>query len=136
MSETRLKSIIFHLKKFRTLNDEDVDFVVEKLESAQIKKQEKRVAVIPKKIIKGCHECPHSGHSGAFTIGGARSICNHNSSCRPRRSKEDFKAEYPKYFKESEKDKWEHWSHHWFHRITEGDIPDWCPLLESKNGED
>ena len=30
-----------------------------------------------KVIINSCNECRHGGHSGAFTPGGARPVCEH-----------------------------------------------------------
>lgn len=60
------------------------------------------------KVIKvsNCHECPHVSHSGAFTVGGARTICDHDEACRKR-------------------------GHEWHKRTIkkeDGTPPSWCPL--------
>jgi hypothetical protein len=45
-----------------------------------------------------------------------------------RKSKEEFKAEYPEYYERG--DYGEHWEYHWYHRTVDNDkIPDWCPLM-------
>ena len=50
--------------------------------------------------IKTCSECRHLGHSGAFTPGGARLVCEHSGDSD------------------------------WASRVIAKDksIPDWCPL--------
>lgn len=85
-----------------------------------------------------CRDCMHRDHSGSFTKGGARLICGHSDACQERVSKEQFRAEYPVYKKDSlENDGSWQWKHHWIHRVldTDGqtnelvaDIPEWCPL--------
>ena len=34
--------------------------------------------------INSCTECRHWGHSGAFTKGGAKAVCDHDVSCEQR----------------------------------------------------
>lgn len=79
-----------------------------------------------------CGECCHVDHSGAFTKGGARSICGHSEATETLqklgrlRSKKSFKRAYPEYAG----DVHEYWEHHWFHRTIDRDGPivAWCPL--------
>lgn len=80
--------------------------------------------------VKTCRNCRHIDHSGAFTVRGARPICGHSDACKRRKTKGEFRKEYPEY---AERDT-THWKYHWYHRILgESDayklpIPDWCPL--------
>jgi len=81
--------------------------------------------------IKSCEDCKYIGHSGAFTVRGARDICGHSDACTERVSKSAFRREYPGY----KKDIYEDWKYHWIHRVlssSSGDrvkgIPKWCPL--------
>lgn len=66
--------------------------------------------------INTCSDCPHVGHSGAFTPGGAKPVCDHddatNRVCQ-------FKRNVPK------KERW-----HWKYRQVklDGAVPAWCPL--------
>lgn len=54
--------------------------------------------------INSCTECRHWGHSGAFTKGGAKAVCDHDVSCEKR-------------------------GYDWRDRIIKTDkIPEWCPL--------
>ena len=79
--------------------------------------------------IEKCDQCRHVGHSGAFTIRGARKICSHPNASSKRKTLEEFLNEYPEYkgkYKDYNKN---HWKYHWFNRtIDRDDIPDWCPL--------
>lgn len=82
--------------------------------------------------INTCYDCRHLGHSGSFTHGGARNICDHDEAYRRVRvSKTRFKKMYPMYKSHTYG---EGWKYHWIHRIVEDDnrqitgIPDWCPL--------
>ena len=81
--------------------------------------------------IETCMDCRHRDHSGAFTKGGARQICGHSAACSERRSKTQFKKEYPMYSSDSKE---KGWKYHWYHRILDNEkgellpIPDWCPL--------
>jgi recombinational DNA repair protein (RecF pathway) len=72
-----------------------------------------------------CRACHHSDHSGGFTIRGARVICGHSDACEVRRTREDLAKEYPEYVKDYAKASWRH---HWYNRVTDGVIPEWCPL--------
>lgn len=74
--------------------------------------------------LDNCNQCHHNDHSGSFTAGGARQICGHSDACKARRSKEEFLNEYPMYGKRDLSS----WKYHWYNRITDGEIPDWCPL--------
>ena len=76
--------------------------------------------------IKNCSQCRFVGHSGGFTVRGARTICVHSDACQARRSKKAFKKEYPEY----RTDIYEDWDYHWYHRIVDatGKIVEWCPL--------
>ena len=75
-----------------------------------------------------CRQCRHIGHSGSFTHGGARSICDHPDACEARRSPAVFIKEYPMYAKDV-KDRAADWKYHWYNRIVDDRyIPDWCPL--------
>ena len=62
--------------------------------------------------INTCHRCPHADHSGAFTPGGAKPVCNHDAVLR--RVQESGVPDY----------------YHWRHRIRPngGRVPRWCPL--------
>lgn len=87
------------------------------------------------KITK-CRQCRHIDHSGAFTKGGARTICGHSDACKVRRSKHALKDEYRSYYTEMVKDRWSSWKYHWFHRILDNpdyEVPDWCPLLHGSS---
>ena len=76
-------------------------------------------------IINHCRQCKDIGHSGGFTVRGARSICNRSEACKARRSKRNFRKEYPEYAVDIDSK----WKHHWYHRIVPDEgIPDWCPL--------
>ena len=76
--------------------------------------------------INNCHQCRDVGHSGSFTVRGARTICDRSEACVARKSKNAFRKEYPEYAK---RDIDEHWKHHWYHRcVGDDEIPDWCPL--------
>lgn len=81
-------------------------------------------------VLEDCSECRHIDHSGSFTHGGARVICGHPDSTKVRRSKTQFRKEYPEYRLEMKAEKWQYWSSHWYHRILPSDdsIPEWCPL--------
>lgn len=62
--------------------------------------------------IKNCLQCHHIDHSGAFTPGGAKTICGHSNACDTFKDRKD--------------------QYHWRHRIIkdpENKIPAWCPLL-------
>ena len=80
--------------------------------------------------VKDCHRCHHVDHSGGFTVRGARTICGHSDACKKRKSIEEFGEEYPEYVygKLRERFDFKHWKYHWYNRITDGEIPDWCPL--------
>jgi len=80
--------------------------------------------------INSCSDCRHHGHSGAFTIRGARPVCGHSDSGVIRLTVEEFKKEYPEYKGESRGD----FNYHWIHRITDRQegIPEWCPLKHGK----
>ena len=60
-----------------------------------------------------CDGCPYRTHSGAFTPGGAQSICGHDDS--PKTGK------YEKY--------------HWKNRVvgSGNPSPKWCPLRRGSN---
>lgn len=56
-------------------------------------------------IIKSCSDCQYLDHSGAFTEGGAKSICNNYYA---------LSKEYQR---------------HWKYRIVDTNkLPSWCPL--------
>ena len=80
--------------------------------------------------INSCSSCRHNDHSGGFTIRGARQICGHSGACKARRSKDDFFKEYPEYPKDYDTG---NWKYHWYNRITDGVIPEWCPLKHGSN---
>ena len=62
-----------------------------------------------------CMDCRHKDHSGAFTPGGAKPVCDHDDApCGPT----SIKAE----------DRY-HWKYRVINKYPE--IPSWCPL---KNG--
>lgn len=68
--------------------------------------------------INSCKDCRHLDHSGAFTPGGAKSICGHNKAV-------DTMTKESKFINEEDR-------HHWRHRqIDIKTIPENCPL---KNG--
>lgn len=78
-----------------------------------------------------CYDCRHVGHSGAFTVRGARVICDHGDACQIRMSKTAFRKEYPEYRGEV----YDGWEDHWIHRVLDKSsgkkiekIPEWCPL--------
>ena len=81
-----------------------------------------------------CRQCAHIGHSGGFTKGGARTICEHNDATETLQklgalaSKKSFKRAYPEYAGDAKDN--ENWGHHWFHTIVDadGEIVGWCPL--------
>lgn len=83
--------------------------------------------------IKHCMQCRHRDHSGSFTAGGARQICGHGAACKARRTKAQFKKEYPMYAKDISTD----WRFHWYNRIVDKHIkkrtiPTWCPLAHGE----
>lgn len=67
---------------------------------------------MPKMItFHSCHNCPHVDHSGAFTVGGAKTICGHNETCKKR-------------------------GYEWYKRTIKsmkGKFPSWCPLPNTSN---
>jgi hypothetical protein len=68
--------------------------------------------------IKDCSDCCHLGHSGAFTPGGAKSVCGH-----------DYAVDHCPNKNAKGKDRW-----HWKYRVLNPEkTPDWCPL---KHGRD
>lgn len=81
-----------------------------------------------------CRQCAHIDHSGAFTKGGARTICGHDCATETLEkldalaSKKSFKQAYPEYAGDARDN--ESWRHHWFHRIVDadGEVVGWCPL--------
>ena len=65
--------------------------------------------------IKSCGGCPYVGHSGGFTPGGAKPVCDHNDAV-------DRVCQFKNV---SKKDRW-HWK---YRKVTlDGAIPVWCPL--------
>lgn len=91
------------------------------------------------KEIKKCRQCRFVDHSGSFTPGGAKDICQGPSVI-------EWVAQYknlyrpPYYIKAINNPKSRYHKDainyiHWRHRVVEADkekIPEWCPL---KNGE-
>lgn len=79
------------------------------------------------KTIKNCEECRHIDHSGGFTPGGAKPVCDHPKAVDMAGTGKD--------------------KYHWKHRVIpykrvmldelrsvrrpKNSIPEWCPL---KNG--
>jgi len=67
--------------------------------------------------IEDCQaDCTHAGHSGGFTRGGPRTLCDHPESVKyATRCKTSVKDDDDKF--------------HWRHRVVKsGKIPGWCPL--------
>lgn len=59
--------------------------------------------------IRSCYDCRYLGHSGAFTKGGAKLVCEHPDALPSRIHGDD--------------------KYHWRHRVVNGKkIPSWCPL--------
>ena len=71
--------------------------------------------------LRNCFDCSHVDHSGAFTPGGAKTICGHPDAYRW--------ATKDKQVNRKDKDD----KYHWRHRVIKDHkkIPGWCPL---KNG--
>ncbi len=68
--------------------------------------------------IESCNHCPFRDHSGAFTSGGAKPICDHEKVLKVRGvGKKDY--------------------YHWRHRILKenGKIPGWCPIKLINEGK-
>ena len=66
--------------------------------------------------IKNCGDCRHLDHSGAFTPGGAKDVCDHRNASSTSTLKRH-------------KEKW-----HWKNRVVRADrIPSWCPLKAGGN---
>ena len=63
--------------------------------------------------INKCSDCIHLDHSGAFTEGGSKPICNHEDAFCTARAKQMGCTRYD-----------------WKYRVvtTDGPLPDWCPL--------
>lgn len=66
--------------------------------------------------INTCKECPHVGHSGAFTPGGAKTTCDApdvvtSVGCYNLSKGIELREVY-----------------HWKHRVIRNRIPIWCPL--------
>jgi len=61
--------------------------------------------------VQDCSSCPHLSHTGAFTRGGAKPLCNHPTTVKERLGKEGglSKMQIPKFPRQ----------------------PKWCPLVES-----
>ena len=63
--------------------------------------------------LKCCSDCHHVGHSGAFTPGGAKDVCDHADAvvrCPNGKAKGDDR-------------------YHWKYRVgRRSRIPSWCPL--------
>ncbi len=68
--------------------------------------------------IKDCQECRHEGHSGAFTPGGAKPVCDHKEAV-------DYATQNKQVNKKNKDDRY-----HWRHRVIKNTkkIPSWCPL--------
>jgi hypothetical protein len=69
-------------------------------------------------IINKCRQCRHLGHSGAFTKGGAKPVCEHDSAVEEATALKACKGD----------DKY-----HWRHRVPkypdrQDGMPSWCPL--------
>ena len=83
-------------------------------------------------VLKSCEDCRYCGHSGSFTVRGARQVCDHPDIVGIKMTtKEQFLKEYPEY---KNKDL-EHFEYHWIHRVLTPNsddrvkgIPKWCPL--------
>ena len=86
--------------------------------------------------LKSCNDCRYVGHSGSFTIRGARQVCNHPDDVGIERvTKEQFLKEYPEYKKDLED-----FEYHWIHRVLSASsedrikrIPKWCPLKKGSS---
>ena len=71
--------------------------------------------------INSCSSCRHLDHSGAFTPGGAKSICGHpdaKGNSPPSRQRQHLSKDE---------------NHHWKWRVIQEEFlsknqPDWCPL--------
>jgi len=68
-------------------------------------------------VLKSCSDCRYKDHSGAFTPGGARSICGH-----------PYAPECVMNYKQLDDEKKWYWE---YRVLPSKGIPGWCPL---KNG--
>ena len=83
--------------------------------------------------IKYCHQCHYVDHSGAFTPGGAKPICQHPDVIEIVAKFKDIECP-PDYIKHLNNEKsplhkkavnYIHWKHRVIRSKT---IPEWCPL--------
>lgn len=74
-------------------------------------------------IIPTCGQCPFIGHSGAFTPGGAKSICHHKAAVSTFAAHIGKDAPNPDNLAGGDR-------YHWKHRMVDRDAspPSQCPI--------
>lgn len=86
--------------------------------------------------IESCRDCRYIDHSGSFTPGGARTICNHPDVIEiVGEIKKIFKPnDYIKHLNNQKSPLYKAAENyiHWEHRVIEKTIPEWCPLKHGK----